>query len=152
MKRFGLFRSLVTVSLNESTSSRHGEGGLGELSTHLAVSDRLPASISISSIEHDERVFKKRGDLPLGGSILKEEGEKEKEEEGEEEDNSKEEDEELHGYDLTLKNITTIKCSTSGASSISQKAGLAALGLGYAGGEAVAAMVKAFQERRDFLS
>ncbi|XXG87534.1 hypothetical protein AAC387_Pa11g2197 [Persea americana] len=41
--------------------------------------------------------------------------------------------------------------STSGASSISQKAGLAALGLGYAGGEAVAAMVKAFQERRDFL-
>lgn len=41
--------------------------------------------------------------------------------------------------------------STSGASSISQKAGLAALGLGYAGGEAVSAMVKAFQERRDFL-
>ncbi|XP_020573684.1 bifunctional aspartate aminotransferase and glutamate/aspartate-prephenate aminotransferase [Phalaenopsis equestris] len=41
--------------------------------------------------------------------------------------------------------------STSGASSISQKAGLAALGLGYAGGEAVATMVKAFQERRDFL-
>ncbi|PKU77291.1 bifunctional aspartate aminotransferase and glutamate/aspartate-prephenate aminotransferase [Dendrobium catenatum] len=41
--------------------------------------------------------------------------------------------------------------STSGASSISQKAGLAALGMGYAGGEAVATMVKAFQERRDFL-
>ncbi|KAG6512231.1 hypothetical protein ZIOFF_030327 [Zingiber officinale] len=41
--------------------------------------------------------------------------------------------------------------STSGASSISQKAGLAALGLGYAGGEAVSVMVKAFQERRDFL-
>lgn len=41
--------------------------------------------------------------------------------------------------------------STSGASSISQKAGLAALGLGYAGGEAVATMVKAFRERRDFL-
>lgn len=41
--------------------------------------------------------------------------------------------------------------STSGASSISQKAGLAALGLGYAGGEAVSTMVKAFQERRDFL-
>ncbi|XP_019183682.1 PREDICTED: bifunctional aspartate aminotransferase and glutamate/aspartate-prephenate aminotransferase-like isoform X1 [Ipomoea nil] len=40
---------------------------------------------------------------------------------------------------------------TSGASSISQKAGVAALGLGYAGGEAVATMVKAFQERRDFL-
>lgn len=40
---------------------------------------------------------------------------------------------------------------TSGASSISQKAGLAALGLGYAGGEAVSTMVKAFQERRDFL-
>ncbi|KAK6924114.1 Aminotransferase, class I/classII [Dillenia turbinata] len=40
---------------------------------------------------------------------------------------------------------------TSGASSISQKAGLAALGLGYAGGEAVATMVKAFRERRDFL-
>ncbi|XP_068637343.1 bifunctional aspartate aminotransferase and glutamate/aspartate-prephenate aminotransferase [Aristolochia californica] len=41
--------------------------------------------------------------------------------------------------------------STSGASSISQKAGVAALGLGHAGGEAVATMVKAFRERRDFL-
>ncbi|XP_072992722.1 bifunctional aspartate aminotransferase and glutamate/aspartate-prephenate aminotransferase isoform X1 [Typha latifolia] len=41
--------------------------------------------------------------------------------------------------------------NTSGASSISQKAGLAALNLGYAGGEAVSTMVKAFQERRDFL-
>ncbi|KAF8405977.1 hypothetical protein HHK36_008057 [Tetracentron sinense] len=41
--------------------------------------------------------------------------------------------------------------STSGASSISQKAGFAALGLGYAGGEAVTTMVKAFRERRDFL-
>ncbi|KAJ8543714.1 hypothetical protein K7X08_025332 [Anisodus acutangulus] len=40
---------------------------------------------------------------------------------------------------------------TSGASSISQKAAVAALGLGYAGGEAVAIMVKAFRERRDFL-
>lgn len=40
---------------------------------------------------------------------------------------------------------------TSGASSISQKAAVAALGLGYAGGEAVSTMVKAFQERRDFL-
>ncbi|KAM0971301.1 hypothetical protein ACFX13_019508 [Malus domestica] len=40
---------------------------------------------------------------------------------------------------------------TSGASSISQKAGVAALGLGYAGGEAVTTMVKAFRERRDFL-
>lgn len=40
---------------------------------------------------------------------------------------------------------------TSGASSIAQKAGVAALGLGYAGGEAVATMVKAFRERRDFL-
>nr|CAD1838702.1 unnamed protein product [Ananas comosus var. bracteatus] len=40
---------------------------------------------------------------------------------------------------------------TSGACSISQKAGLAALNLGFAGGEAVATMVKAFQERRDFL-
>ena len=39
---------------------------------------------------------------------------------------------------------------TSGASSISQKAGLAALNLGYAG-EAVSTMVKAFQERRDYL-
>ncbi|KAF5186315.1 Aminotransferase [Thalictrum thalictroides] len=39
----------------------------------------------------------------------------------------------------------------SGASSISQKAGVAALGLGHAGGEAVAIMVKAFQERRDYL-
>ncbi|CAK8578832.1 unnamed protein product [Lathyrus sativus] len=40
---------------------------------------------------------------------------------------------------------------TSGASSISQKAGVAALGLGYAGGEAVSIMVKAFRERRDYL-
>ncbi|KAJ6908084.1 bifunctional aspartate aminotransferase and glutamate/aspartate-prephenate aminotransferase-like [Populus alba x Populus x berolinensis] len=40
---------------------------------------------------------------------------------------------------------------TSGASSVSQKAGVAALGLGYAGGEAVSTMVKAFMERRDFL-
>ncbi|ONM36056.1 glutamate-oxaloacetate transaminase4 [Zea mays] len=40
---------------------------------------------------------------------------------------------------------------TSGASSISQKAGVAALNLGYAGGEAVSTMVKAFQERRDYL-
>nr|KJB44246.1 hypothetical protein B456_007G241800 [Gossypium raimondii] len=41
--------------------------------------------------------------------------------------------------------------STSGASSIAQKAGVAALGLGYAGGEAISTMVKAFRERRDFL-
>ncbi|XP_027940028.1 bifunctional aspartate aminotransferase and glutamate/aspartate-prephenate aminotransferase-like [Vigna unguiculata] len=40
---------------------------------------------------------------------------------------------------------------TSGASSISQKAAVAALGLGYAGGEAVSTMVKAYRERRDFL-
>lgn len=40
---------------------------------------------------------------------------------------------------------------TSGASAISQKAGLAALSLGYAGSETVATMVKAFRERRDFL-
>ncbi|KAI4382041.1 hypothetical protein MLD38_008052 [Melastoma candidum] len=40
---------------------------------------------------------------------------------------------------------------TSGASSISQKAGVAALGMGHAGGETVANMVKAFRERRDFL-
>jgi len=41
--------------------------------------------------------------------------------------------------------------STSGASSIAQHAALAALGLGNAGGEPVAEMVTAFQERRDFL-
>ncbi|KAJ3681522.1 hypothetical protein LUZ60_016011 [Juncus effusus] len=41
--------------------------------------------------------------------------------------------------------------NTSGASSISQKAGLAALNLGFAGGEAVLTMVKAFQQRRNFL-
>ncbi|KAL3613413.1 hypothetical protein CASFOL_042676 [Castilleja foliolosa] len=41
--------------------------------------------------------------------------------------------------------------STSGASSISQKAAVAALGMGHAGGEAVSTMVKAFRERRDFL-
>ncbi|XP_057501754.1 bifunctional aspartate aminotransferase and glutamate/aspartate-prephenate aminotransferase [Actinidia eriantha] len=40
---------------------------------------------------------------------------------------------------------------TSGASSIAQKAAVAALGLGYAGGETVSTMVKAFQERRDYL-
>ncbi|KAL4387807.1 hypothetical protein GQ457_09G003660 [Hibiscus cannabinus] len=40
---------------------------------------------------------------------------------------------------------------SSGASSIAQEAGVAALGLGYAGGEPVSIMVKAFQERRDFL-
>nr|E9L7A5.1 RecName: Full=Bifunctional aspartate aminotransferase and glutamate/aspartate-prephenate aminotransferase; Short=PhPPA-AT; Flags: Precursor [Petunia x hybrida]ADM67557.1 prephenate aminotransferase [Petunia x hybrida] len=40
---------------------------------------------------------------------------------------------------------------TSGASSISQKAAVAALGLGYAGGELVATMVKSFRERRDYL-
>ncbi|MBA0815511.1 hypothetical protein Gohar_000277, partial [Gossypium harknessii] len=39
----------------------------------------------------------------------------------------------------------------SRASSIAQKAGVAALGLGYAGGEVVSTMVKAFRERRDFL-
>ncbi|XP_073059026.1 bifunctional aspartate aminotransferase and glutamate/aspartate-prephenate aminotransferase [Primulina eburnea] len=41
--------------------------------------------------------------------------------------------------------------STSGASSISQKAAVAALRMGFAGGEVVATMVKAFRERRDFL-
>lgn len=41
--------------------------------------------------------------------------------------------------------------STSGACSVSQKAAVAALGMGKAGGEAVATMVKAFRERRDYL-
>ncbi|PIN17969.1 Kynurenine aminotransferase, glutamine transaminase K [Handroanthus impetiginosus] len=40
---------------------------------------------------------------------------------------------------------------TSGASSISQKAAAATLEVGYAGGEAVSTMVKAFRERRNFL-
>ncbi|XLR16086.1 hypothetical protein S83_044024 [Arachis hypogaea] len=40
---------------------------------------------------------------------------------------------------------------TSSPNSISQEAGVAALGLGHAGGEIVAEMVKAFRERRDFL-
>ncbi|GKE20747.1 bifunctional aspartate aminotransferase and glutamate/aspartate-prephenate aminotransferase-like protein [Tanacetum coccineum] len=35
--------------------------------------------------------------------------------------------------------------------SISQKAAVAALGMGYAGGEAISHMVKAFRERRDIL-
>ena len=48
-------------------------------------------------------------------------------------------------------NLVYIFQATSGASSIAQKAGVAALGLGYAGGEAVSTMVKAFRERRDFL-
>jgi len=41
--------------------------------------------------------------------------------------------------------------TTSGASSISQVAGLAALNMGVAGGEPVAEMVKAFEERRNFV-
>ncbi|KAG0586019.1 hypothetical protein KC19_2G057200 [Ceratodon purpureus] len=41
--------------------------------------------------------------------------------------------------------------STSGACSIAQKAGVAALGLGHGGGKEVAAMVKAYEERKDFL-
>ncbi|CAM6094796.1 unnamed protein product [Calypogeia fissa] len=40
---------------------------------------------------------------------------------------------------------------TSGASSISQRAGLAALNLGYAGGEIVAQMVASFKERNDLM-
>lgn len=55
---------------------------------------------------------------------------------------------------VCLSNFTHIFSywqSTSGPSSISQKGGLAALQLGYAGGEHVAVMVKAFRERRDFL-
>lgn len=53
--------------------------------------------------------------------------------------------------EFTSKYISLLLQFTSGASSISQKAAVAALGLGYAGGEAVATMVKAFRERRDFL-
>eukprot|EP00270_Netrium_digitus_P011433 TRINITY_DN3638_c0_g1_i1.p1 TRINITY_DN3638_c0_g1~~TRINITY_DN3638_c0_g1_i1.p1 ORF type:complete len:440 (+),score=111.03 TRINITY_DN3638_c0_g1_i1:165-1484(+) len=41
--------------------------------------------------------------------------------------------------------------TTSGASSISQKAAMAALDMGHCGGEEVAKMVAAFQERRDFM-
>lgn len=41
--------------------------------------------------------------------------------------------------------------TTSGASSVAQRAALAALGLGHAGGEAVAAMVAAFRSRRDYV-
>ncbi|KAF9663622.1 hypothetical protein SADUNF_Sadunf17G0070600 [Salix dunnii] len=40
---------------------------------------------------------------------------------------------------------------TLGAISISQKAGVAAIGLGYAGGEVVSTVVRAFREQRDFL-
>ncbi|KAF9663626.1 hypothetical protein SADUNF_Sadunf17G0071000 [Salix dunnii] len=40
---------------------------------------------------------------------------------------------------------------TLGAISISQKAGVAAIGLGYAGGEAVSTVVRALREWRDFL-
>ncbi|KAK9272601.1 hypothetical protein L1049_002975 [Liquidambar formosana] len=66
-----------------------------------------------------------------------------------------------HLHNLSLNHVQKIAMSsyhyspfdlsTSGASSISQKAGVAALGMGYAGGEAVSTMVKAFRERRDFL-
>ncbi|URE29002.1 Aminotransferase class I and II [Musa troglodytarum] len=48
--------------------------------------------------------------------------------------------------------IVHLSLFTSGASSMSQKAGGAALGLGYAGGEAVSVMMNAFQERQDFLA
>jgi len=41
--------------------------------------------------------------------------------------------------------------STSGASSIAQHAAVAALGLGFRGGEPVAKMVKAFEERRTYI-
>jgi aspartate/glutamate/aspartate-prephenate aminotransferase len=41
--------------------------------------------------------------------------------------------------------------TTSGASSISQAAGVAALKLGFAGGEPVAEMVSSFEKRRDFV-
>ncbi|KAL5992298.1 hypothetical protein ACLOJK_013214 [Asimina triloba] len=53
---------------------------------------------------------------------------------------------------LTLEFIRNLVSGKSDLSdSISQKAGLAALGLGYGGGEIVSTMVKAFPERRDFL-
>ena len=42
--------------------------------------------------------------------------------------------------------------NTSGASSIAQRAGVAALEMGHAGGNLVAEMVRAFQERRVSLS
>lgn len=42
--------------------------------------------------------------------------------------------------------------TTSGASSIAQRASLAALALGRAGGPAVAAMVAAFRQRRDYVA
>lgn len=42
--------------------------------------------------------------------------------------------------------------TTSGASSIAQEAGVAALALGKGGGAPVAEMVKAFRERRDYVS
>ena len=41
---------------------------------------------------------------------------------------------------------------TSGPNSISQEAAMAALDMGYKGGEDVAAMVRAFEQRRDFVS
>lgn len=53
-------------------------------------------------------------------------------------------------WEYTSKSILLLQF-ISGACSISQKAAVAALGLGHAGGEAVANMVKAFRERRDFL-
>ena len=52
---------------------------------------------------------------------------------------------------LVTTEIIILYQATSGASSIAQKAGVAALGLGYAGGEVVSLMVKAFRQRRDFL-
>ncbi|KAJ9670790.1 hypothetical protein PVL29_026992 [Vitis rotundifolia] len=56
-----------------------------------------------------------------------------------------------HSTPITFQWESSIKHFTSGASGIAQKAAVAALGMGYAGGEAVSTMVKAFRERRDFL-
>ncbi|CAL5374042.1 unnamed protein product [Camellia sinensis] len=54
---------------------------------------------------------------------------------------------------MTFAGEASVKgaAKNASASSISQKAGVAALGLGYAGGESASTMVKAFQERRDYL-
>ncbi|MBA0803391.1 hypothetical protein Gohar_013604, partial [Gossypium harknessii] len=57
----------------------------------------------------------------------------------------------IGNYGILMQPILISDMYWSRASSIAQKAGVAALGLGYAGGEAISTMVKAFRERRDFL-
>ena len=54
-------------------------------------------------------------------------------------------------FNVPSPHVLLPKQSTSGASSIAQRAALAAFQLGFRGGAAVGEMVAAFKQRRDFL-